>query len=653
MTGKYLLLALLATAAFAQDPVSITPYQLLDARSGQAVACSGCSIYTYAAGTNTPLATYTSSTLATPNTNPVLTNSAGYAVNGATITGIWVGTSCYKFVAKDSSAVTLFTQDNICDRGAVLKALLATSAGAGLIGYTYPNSGVSRTVQSKLQETLSVLDFGGSGNGTFDNQTAILAAINAAVTNTTIVFPGYTGAAYRSGGLGTLAKIVQFDGQGSYIKPDTTGIWLTTSFVSDVGYQFVFKNMIFQRYAAVTPTDIFKLVGQPNTTFENVNYYGAYASHALVWNHSSYGTKFRTANWRYNVVTAGGALFYASQAYDGTSSTFSFNISFDGVDMSNNTARCVALEGGAFAFTNGVIESCSLGGIEQVANVWRIDDLQLEHMHFEANQVFNMRFPGIGTNPNTSISSNLRISGTTFTVNPSNTVFELGEVSTVHYVGNNINDACITSAFTSRYTDISAFGNVTFGAPAGCSSALKYLIATAAAPYVSLAGTLKAGLLYQYPVTRTYAEAVFGTINPTASSKIVSFQDVSMAERGYVTTDGDYFGRDANSTRDVSVGRYLSMANTGTGNGWVWIAENYVTDTDLTLAQSGAPSTRLLRISGGANPGRVGIGMGAASLTSYLNVISLQNYANNAAALAGGLTVGAFYRNADVVQIVH
>jgi len=135
MTGKHLLLALMATAAFAQDPVSITPYQLLDARSGQAVACSGCSIYTYAAGTNTPLATYTSSTLATPNTNPVLTNSAGYAVNGATITGIWVGTSCYKFVAKDATAVTLFTQDNICDRGAVLKALLAGSGGAALVGY--------------------------------------------------------------------------------------------------------------------------------------------------------------------------------------------------------------------------------------------------------------------------------------------------------------------------------------------------------------------------------------------------------------------------------------------------------------------------------------------------------------------------------------
>jgi len=180
MTGKYLLLALLATTAFAQDPVSITPYQLLDARSGQAVACSGCSIYTYAAGTNTPLATYTSSTLATPNTNPVLTNSAGYAVNGATITGIWVGTSCYKFVAKDATAVTLFTQDNICDRGAVLKALLAASSGSSLVGFIQAEGGaVATTVQAAIRRTLSPKDFGAVGDCTTDDSAAMTLAVAA------------------------------------------------------------------------------------------------------------------------------------------------------------------------------------------------------------------------------------------------------------------------------------------------------------------------------------------------------------------------------------------------------------------------------------------------------------------------------------------
>ena len=222
MTGKHLLLALLATAAFAQDPVSITPYQLLDARSGQAVACSGCSIYTYAAGTNTPLATYTSSTLATPNTNPVLTNSAGYAVNGATITGIWVGSSCYKFVAKDATAVTLFTQDNICDRGAVLKALLAASGGAALIGFQPTGGTVPLTVAGALNSGFlyssgyTTLALGCAAANANSRTLAIVATIANSPTqslNCNIWFPSGVGAMIQpaSGAMLTLTGAVTAD----------------------------------------------------------------------------------------------------------------------------------------------------------------------------------------------------------------------------------------------------------------------------------------------------------------------------------------------------------------------------------------------------------------------------------------------------------
>jgi hypothetical protein len=49
------------------------------------------------------------------------------------------------------------------------------------------------------------------------------------------------------------------------------------------------------------------------------------------------------------------------------------------------------------------------------------------------------------------------------------------------------------------------------------------------------------------------------------------------------------------------------------------------------------------------------VGIGTTNPTSKLQVVGLPNYANNAAAIAGGLTVGAFYWgcNGDAVCVVH
>ena len=63
-------------------------------------------VYTYAAGTTTPLATYSDSDLTTPNTNPVVLDSAGRAT-------IYLTASSYKIVLKNSAGATVYTQDNI------------------------------------------------------------------------------------------------------------------------------------------------------------------------------------------------------------------------------------------------------------------------------------------------------------------------------------------------------------------------------------------------------------------------------------------------------------------------------------------------------------------------------------------------------------
>lgn len=72
---------------------------------------SGGKLFTYAAGTTTPLATYTSSNGATAWTNPIVFDSAGRVPSGGEI---WLtdGLS-YKFILKDSNDVLIATYDNI------------------------------------------------------------------------------------------------------------------------------------------------------------------------------------------------------------------------------------------------------------------------------------------------------------------------------------------------------------------------------------------------------------------------------------------------------------------------------------------------------------------------------------------------------------
>ena len=71
---------------------------------------SGGKIYTYEAGTTTPLATYTSSTGITAHTNPISLDAAGRVPAGGEI---WVALQLYKFILKTSADVTIATYDNV------------------------------------------------------------------------------------------------------------------------------------------------------------------------------------------------------------------------------------------------------------------------------------------------------------------------------------------------------------------------------------------------------------------------------------------------------------------------------------------------------------------------------------------------------------
>jgi hypothetical protein len=71
---------------------------------------SGGKIYTYEAGTTTPLASYTSSSGNTAHTNPIVLNAAGRVPSGGEI---WVQLRLYKFALETSTGVLIATYDNV------------------------------------------------------------------------------------------------------------------------------------------------------------------------------------------------------------------------------------------------------------------------------------------------------------------------------------------------------------------------------------------------------------------------------------------------------------------------------------------------------------------------------------------------------------
>jgi hypothetical protein len=89
---------------------------------------TGGKLYTYAAGTTTPLASYTTSAGSTARTNPIVLDSAGRVPDGGEI---WLTSAQYKFVLKDSNDVLIATWDNVSGAGANNIPVIYNSTGTG------------------------------------------------------------------------------------------------------------------------------------------------------------------------------------------------------------------------------------------------------------------------------------------------------------------------------------------------------------------------------------------------------------------------------------------------------------------------------------------------------------------------------------------
>lgn len=151
------------------SPVWGAGAQLFD-NSGNVL--TGGKIYTYLAGTTTPATTYTSSNGLTPNSNPIIANSAGRVPYE-----IWLTENVeYKFVLKDSNDTLIGTYDNI------VGVNQSQAVDAADVTYTPPFTGsVETNVEAKLAQTVSVEDFGAVGDGITDDTNAFIQACDLGI----------------------------------------------------------------------------------------------------------------------------------------------------------------------------------------------------------------------------------------------------------------------------------------------------------------------------------------------------------------------------------------------------------------------------------------------------------------------------------------
>lgn len=175
--------------------------QFVDA-AGQPLV--GGKLYTYAAGTTTPQATYTDNTGSTPNSNPVVLDSRGEA-------NVWLGESTYKFKLTDANDVEIWTVDYISAPTTALSPVLSgnvtisSDSSGPALKITQTGTGYVMRVQDSVDpdSTPFVIDANGLvGLGTpapaealdIDNNGKIqfsdggtpLTIISADATNTTI-----------------------------------------------------------------------------------------------------------------------------------------------------------------------------------------------------------------------------------------------------------------------------------------------------------------------------------------------------------------------------------------------------------------------------------------------------------------------------------
>lgn len=199
---------------------------------------TGGKLYTYAAGTTTPQATYTTSSGSIAWTNPIVLDAAGRVPNSGEI---WLTSgSNYKFVLKDANDVLIATYDNITG---------INSLDAIQTPYTPPFTGsATTTVNAKLGQTVSIWDFIPTSEwaglqartSTYDCLSAMTNAINTGksidIRNGTFPISGPIYPKQGTTWFGDTSGVLKWTTVNCLIDAQSIGNWTMDGIVVDGNY---------------------------------------------------------------------------------------------------------------------------------------------------------------------------------------------------------------------------------------------------------------------------------------------------------------------------------------------------------------------------------------------------------------------------------